>query len=128
MIKKYNRQSLVRKRHIYLLNYFNKKIFIRLPYSRKYIIRIIEWLLFKSECCRNKDDDHTLTLEQIVQLLIKYYGGLKVPMLKRKSGRKYKNVCFIDREFISFFYFDKTRRHYDMTLYRAGIYMDIKNL
>ena len=81
--------------------------------------------MFKAEICKDNYSNSTLTLQQIVQLLVKHYNGSQIPAIKKNSKRKYKNITHIDEKFIPFFYFDKTRLHYDRTLYRTGIYEDI---
>ncbi len=124
--KKYRKLKLHHK--LYLLNYFDEQEFIQSPYSAKYIIKIIEWILFKQQYNVDQPTDikTELKLSHIVKLLVKYYNLVMVPFNNsRKRKRKYKNIPHVDEAFICFFYFDKTRLHYDRTLYRQGIYTSI---
>lgn len=124
--KKYRKLKLHHK--LYLLNYFDEQEFVQSPYSAKYIIKIIEWILFKQQynVDQTTDINTGLKLSHIVKLLVKYYNSVTVPFNNRRNRkRKYKNIHHVDEAFICFFYFDKTRLHYDRTLYRPRIYTSI---
>lgn len=125
--KKY--RKLKRHHKLYVLNYFDESVFIKSPYSAKYIVKIIEWILFKQEYNVDQPTDikTELKLSHIVELLVKYYNSVKLPFNNSRK-QKYKYIPHVDEAFICFFYFDKTRLHYDRTLFRPGIYTSISKL
>lgn len=111
-MKKINRFTKSKQR-IFIIHYYNEILVIKMPNSKKFVYSIIEWILFKYRYGIYRADDQFLTIQQLSELLTKYYNANIVDISMQKLRlKKYHVVHHIDERLITFYYDSKTFKHY----------------